>query len=120
MKNEFKIIDINDTQMLIEPQSAASCTSCNSKYSCISTSKFKNNFFPIPVKSGAEIGDLITLEITNKKLYVHAFLLYTLPLLSLFGCTLLAKTFYPSNDPAQILFGISGLLMTIFLVKKSQ
>ena len=100
MRSKFKIISITADHMLIEPQLTPTCTTCNSKSSCVSLPSFKKKKFTIPAKSGVVVGDFIIFEIPNKTLYSRAFFVYILPLIFLFVSAQISNIFYPFNELA--------------------
>jgi sigma-E factor negative regulatory protein RseC len=120
MKQEFEVLEVTESRMRLKPPKQG-CGSCSLNSSCGTgiLDKYFNKPLYVPLQIGAKVGSKINLEILDKTLFQHAFVLYILPLLALFLSAILSAIFYPNQEGLQIVlslffFAISLLLIIIF------
>lgn len=121
MKEQFEVIEIKNQTMTLKVNRSGGCNSCSASNSC-GTGILSNYFdhystFTKPKTPGVSVGDFITLEITEKELFLRAFQLYLLPLIALFFGGYVANYFHPNDEILQIFISISAFLIAIFSVK---
>lgn len=95
----------------------AGCGGCKANKGCgvgILGQYFGGFVIKQTLEKNQKIGDVISLSIERKTLLWHAFSLYILPLLGLFFGAILAEMLFPEQDVYQILFGLSGLALSLF------
>jgi sigma-E factor negative regulatory protein RseC len=88
MKSDFQVVKIENNQMFLNVGNKNSCGSCAANKSCGTgvLARYFDHFNTIayPLRPGVKEGDLISLEISNKTLFLRAFALYIAPLLVVF------------------------------------
>lgn len=121
MQENFEIIDIKKDIAILKSQRDPACKSCSAKNSCgiKILSSFNNNIFKIKLPAGnkAEKGGTIALEISNSELFLRAFQLYLMPLLSMFLTVYIINALFTEKEIYQILFGFIAFVVNILLLK---
>ena len=123
MKEDFQVVEITHDSMTIKSNREVSCNSCSSKNAC-GTGALSNLFssfslFKKPLQKGVKAGDMITLEISSKELFLRASQLYLMPLLALFVGASISNIFYPANDVIQTFVGLSSLSAVLLFLRHS-
>ncbi|WP_190600790.1 SoxR reducing system RseC family protein [Candidatus Vesicomyidisocius sp. SY067_SCS001] len=118
MKEQFKVIAIDNKMMTLEVDRSSGCNSCESTSSC-GTGILSNYYsvFNRPYRDNILAGDFVTLEISSSKLFLRAFQLYILPLLSLFIGGVLGSILYTINEIGQIVFALIGFFASFVFIK---
>ncbi|CAC9593907.1 Sigma factor RpoE regulatory protein RseC [uncultured Gammaproteobacteria bacterium] len=121
MKEQFKVIEIENQTMKLKVNRSSGCHSCEARSGC-GTGILANYFeqytvFNKPLQNGVKIGDFITLEISSNELFYRAFQLYMLPLFALFTGGILGNIVYPSSEGMQILLAFIGFFTSLLLTK---
>ena len=113
MKSDFQVVKIENNKMFLNVGNKNSCGSCAANKSCGTgvLARYFDHFNTVayPLRSGVKEGDLITLEISNKTLFLRAFALYIAPLLVVFLALFIMQTF-EFIESIQILMSIVILL----------
>jgi sigma-E factor negative regulatory protein RseC len=121
MKEKFEVIKIECETMTLKSSREGGCQSCSANTSCgtgILASYFEQySVFRKPLKNGANVGDLITLEISSGELFWRAFQLYILPLFGLFIGAILGEFYAPANEFWQITLALAGFFGALIGVK---
>ena len=121
MKEDFQVVEITHDSMIIKSNREVGCNSCSSKNACgtgVLSGLFSSfSLFKKPLQNGVKAGDMITLEISSKELFLRASQLYLMPLLALFVGAYLSNLFIPSNDIVQTLVGLSSLAASLVLLR---
>ncbi len=118
MKEQFKVITIDNEIMTLEVNRSSGCHSCEASNSCgigILTNHY--SVFNRPCRDDISAGDFVTLEISSSKLFLRAFQLYILPLLSLFISGVLGSILYTVNEMGQIVFALIGFFVSFVFIK---
>ena len=122
MKSDFQVVKIENNQMFLNIGNKNSCGSCAAKKSCGTgvLARYFDHFNTIayPLRPGVKEGDLISLEISNKTLFLRAFALYIAPLLVVF-ITLFVMQIFEFIESIQILVSIVILLATFITLRIS-
>jgi len=104
----------------LETQNAASCGNCSTKSGCASVSSIftlkSRNKLKINNTLGLKAGDSVIVAMPSDKLLIATFLMYVLPLISLFVFSYIAKLFF--GETASILMGLGGLFVALMLLKQ--
>ncbi|WP_428087450.1 SoxR reducing system RseC family protein [Candidatus Thioglobus sp.] len=121
MKEQFKVIEIQNQTMILKVNRSGGCNSCSASSGC-GTGILANYFdhystFSKPLKSGVLVGDTVTLEIKSAELFWRAFQLYIFPLLALFAGSILGSVYFPPNELWQIALGFSGFIGALLVAK---
>ena len=123
MKEDFQVVEITHNSMIIKSNREVGCNSCSSKYTCgtgILSGLFSSfSLFKKPLQNGVKAGDMITLEISSKELFLRASQLYLMPLLALFVGASISNIFYPANDVIQTFVGLSSLSAVLLFLRHS-
>ena len=113
MKSDFQVVKIENNQMFLNVGNKNSCGSCAANKSCGTgvLARYFDHFNTIayPLRPGVKEGDLISLEISNKTLFLRAFALYIAPLLVVFFALFIMQIF-EFIESIQILASIVILL----------
>ena len=121
MREDFEVIEISSSSMTLKANRQSSCSVCTSKGVCgtgILSGLFSGySIFKKPLKNGVKEGDIVTLEISSKKLFFRAMQLYLFPILGLFAGAYLSEFIFPLNDIAQALMGLSTFLLVLLLLR---
>jgi len=122
MKSDFQVVKIENNQMFLNVGNKNSCGSCAANKSCgtgVLAIYFDHfNTIAYPLRPGVKEGDLISLEISNKTLFLRAFALYIAPLLAVFLALFIMQTF-EFIESIQILVSIFILLATFITLRIS-
>ena len=122
MKSDFQVVKIENNQMFLNIGNKNSCGSCAANKSCGTgvLARYFDHFNTIayPLRPGVKEGDLISLEISNKTLFLRAFALYIAPLLVVF-IALFVMQIFEFIESIQILVGIVILLATFVTLRIS-
>jgi len=122
MKSDFQVVKIENNQMFLNVGNKNSCGSCAANKSCGTgvLARYFDHFNTIayPLRPGVKEGDLISLEISNKTLFLRAFALYIAPLLVVF-ITLFVMQIFEFIESIQILVSIVILLATFITLRIS-
>ena len=122
MKSDFQVVKIENNQMFLNIGNKNSCGSCAANKSCGTgvLARYFDHFNTIayPLRPGVKEGDLISLEISNKTLFLRAFALYIAPLLAVFLALFIMQTF-EFIESIQILVSIFILLATFITLRIS-
>ena len=122
MKSDFQVVKIENNQMFLNIGNKNSCGSCAANKSCGTgvLARYFDHFNTIayPLRPGVKEGDLITLEISNKTLFLRAFALYIAPLLVVF-IALFVMQIFEFIESMQILVSIFILLATFITLRIS-
>lgn len=119
LKEKAFIVDVENGSAWVETQRKTSCGSCQARKSC-GTSVLqkvvgnKRNILKVNNPENFSIGDEVILGLQEKALVKGSFLLYALPLLSMFGVAFIAFLLFQSVDAEftegfSILFSLFGL-----------
>jgi sigma-E factor negative regulatory protein RseC len=123
MKEDFQVVEITHDSMTIKSNREVGCNSCSSKNACgtgVLSGLFSSfSLFKKPLQNGVKAGDMITLEISSKELFLRASQLYLMPLLALFVGASISNIFYPANDVIQTLVGLSSLSAVLLFLRHS-
>ena len=80
MKEDFQVVEITHDSMIIKSNREVGCSSCSSKNACgtgVLSDLFSSfSLFKKPLPNGVKAGDMITLEISSKELFLRASQLY--------------------------------------------
>ena len=122
MKSDFQVVKIENNQMFLNIGNKNSCGSCAANKSCGTgvLARYFDHFNTIayPLRPGVKEGDLISLEISNKTLFLRAFALYIAPLLVVF-IALFVMQIFEFIESIQILVSIVILLATFITLRIS-
>jgi sigma-E factor negative regulatory protein RseC len=122
MKSDFQVVKIENNQMFLNVGNKNSCGSCAANKSCgtgVLARYFDHfNIIAYPLRPGVKEGDLISLEISNKTLFLRAFALYIAPLLVVF-IALFVMQIFEFIESIQILVSIAILLATFITLRIS-
>ena len=122
MKSDFQVVKIENNQMFLNVGNKNSCGSCAANKSCGTgvLARYFDHFNTIayPLRPGVKEGDLISLEISNKTLFLRAFALYIAPLLVVF-IALFVMQIFEFIESIQILVSIVILLATFIILRIS-
>ena len=122
MKSDFQVVKIENNQMFLNIGNKNSCGSCAANKSCGTgvLARYFDHFNTIayPLRPGVKEGDLISLEISNKTLFLRAFALYIAPLLVVFFALFIMQIF-EFIESIQILVSIVILLATFITLRIS-
>ena len=122
MKSDFQVVKIENNKMFLNVDNKNSCGSCAANKSCGTgvLARYFDHFNTVayPLRPGVKEGDLITLEISNKTLFLRAFALYIAPLLVVF-ITLFVMQIFEFIESIQILVSIVILLATFITLRIS-
>ena len=122
MKSDFQVVKIENNQMFLNVGNKNSCGSCAANKSCGTgvLARYFDHFNTIayPLRPGVKEGDLISLEISNKTLFLRAFALYIVPLLVVFIAIFVMQIF-EFIESIQILVSIVILLATFITLRIS-
>ncbi len=122
MKSDFQVVKIENNQMFLNVGNKNSCGSCAANKSCGTgvLARYFDHFNTIayPLRPGVKEGDLISLEISNKTLFLRAFALYIAPLLVVF-IALFVMQIFEFIESIQILVSIFILLATFITLRIS-
>jgi sigma-E factor negative regulatory protein RseC len=122
MKSDFQVVKIENNQMFLNIGNKNSCGSCAANKSCGTgvLARYFDHFNTIayPLRPGVKEGDLISLEISNKTLFLRAFALYIAPLLVVFFALFIMQIF-EFIESIQILASIVILLATFITLRIS-
>jgi sigma-E factor negative regulatory protein RseC len=122
MKSDFQVVKIENNQMFLNIGNKNSCGSCTANKSCGTgvLARYFDHFNTIayPLRPGVKEGDLISLEISNKTLFLRAFALYIAPLLVVF-IALFVMQIFEFIESIQILVSIVILLATFITLRIS-
>jgi sigma-E factor negative regulatory protein RseC len=117
MKSDFQVVKIENNQMFLNIGNKNSCGSCAANKSCGTgvLARYFDHFNNIayPLRPGVKEGDLISLEISNKTLFLRAFALYIAPLLVVFIALFIMQIF-ELIESIQILVS-TFILLAIFI-----
>jgi len=123
MKEDFQVVEITHDSMIIKSNREVGCNSCSSKNACgtgVLSGLFSSfSLFKKPLQNGVKAGDMITLEISSKELFLRASQLYLIPLLALFIGASISNIFYPANDVIQTFVGLSSLSAVLLFLRHS-
>ena len=123
MKEDFQVVEITHDSMIIKSNREVGCNSCSSKNACgtgVLSGLFSSfSLFKKPLQNGVKVGDMITLEISSKELFLRASQLYLMPLLALFVGASISNIFYPANDVIQTFVGLSSLSAVLLFLRHS-
>ena len=123
MKEDFQVVEITHNSMIIKSNREVGCNSCSSKNACgtgVLSGLFSSfSLFKKPLQNGVKAGDMITLEISSKELFLRASQLYLMPLLALFVGASISNIFYPANDVIQTIVGLSSLSAVLLFLRHS-
>ena len=123
MKEDFQVVEITHDSMIIKSNREVGCSSCSAKNACgtgVLSDLFSSfSLFKKPLQNGVKAGDMITLEISSKELFLRASQLYLMPLLALFIGASISNIFYPANDVIQTFVGLSSLFVVLLFLKLS-
>ena len=123
MKEDFQVVEITHDSMIIKSNREVGCNSCSSKNACgtgVLSGLFSSfSLFKKPLQNGVKAGDMITLEISSKELFLRASQLYLIPLLALFVGASISNIFYPANDVIQTFVGLSSLSAVLLFLRHS-
>ena len=123
MKEDFQVVEITHDSMTIKSNREVGCNSCSSKNACgtgVLSGLFSSfSLFKKPLQNGVKAGDMITLEISSKELFLRASQLYLMPLLALFVGASISNIFYPANDVIQTFVGLSSLAAVLLFLRHS-
>ena len=123
MKEDFQVVEITHDSMIIKSNREVGCSSCSSKNACgtgVLSGLFSSfSLFKKPLQNGVKAGDMITLEISSKELFLRASQLYLMPLLALFVGASISNIFYPANDVIQTFVGLSSLSAVLLFLRHS-
>lgn len=121
MKKEFEVIKIDGGFMTVKADFSGTCTSCSVKKGCgsgiLADLLGRRDELIMPLKNGAVVGGFVSLEVSSKLLFLQAFILYILPLLSLFLFGFLASIIFPEQELLQVIAGLFGLVLVLLWVK---
>jgi len=122
MKSDFQVVKIENNQMFLNIGNKNSCGSCAANKSCGTgvLARYFDHFNTIayPLRPGVKEGDLISLEISNKTLFLRAFALYIAPLLVVF-IALFVMQIFEFIESIQILVSVVFLLATFITLRIS-
>ena len=122
MKSDFQVVKIENNQMFLNVGNKNSCGSCAANKSCGTgvLARYFDLFNTIayPLRPGVKEGDLISLEISNKTLFLRAFALYIAPLLVVF-IALFVMQIFEFIESIQIVVSIVILLATFITLRIS-
>jgi sigma-E factor negative regulatory protein RseC len=122
MKSDFQVVKIENNQMFLNVGNKNSCGSCAANKSCGTgvLARYFDHFNTIayPLRPGVKEGDLISLEISNKTIFLRAFALYIAPLLVVF-IALFVMQIFEFIESIQILVSIVILLATFITLRIS-
>ncbi|MEK9778856.1 MAG: SoxR reducing system RseC family protein [Gammaproteobacteria bacterium] len=122
MKSDFQVVKIENNQMFLNVGNKNSCGSCAANKSCGTgvLARYFDHFNTIayPLRPGVKEGDLISLEISNKTLFLRAFALYIAPLLVVF-IALFVMQIFEFIESIQILVSVVFLLATFITLRIS-
>jgi len=122
MKSDFQVVKIENNQMFLNVGNKNSCGSCAANKSCGTgvLARYFDHFNTIayPLRPGVKEGDLISLEISNKTLFLRAFALYIAPLLVVF-IALFVMQILEFIESIQIFVSIVILLATFITLRIS-
>jgi sigma-E factor negative regulatory protein RseC len=123
MKEDFQVVEITHDSMIIKSNREVGCSSCSSKNACgtgVLSDLFSSfSLFKKPLQNGVKAGDMITLEISSKELFLRASQLYLMPLLALFIGASISNILYPANDVIQTFVGLSSLSAVLLFLRHS-
>ena len=122
MKSDFQVVKIENNQMFLNIGNKNSCGSCAANKSCGTgvLARYFDHFNTIayPLRPGVKEGDLISLEISNKTLFLRAFALYIAPLLVVF-IALFVMQIFEFIESIQILVSVVFLLAAFITLRIS-
>ena len=122
MKSDFQVVKIENNQMFLNVGNKNSCGSCAANKSCGTgvLARYFDHFNTVayPLRPGVKEGDFISLEISNKTLFLRAFALYIAPLLVVFFALFIMQIF-EFIESIQILVSIVILLATFITLRIS-
>jgi sigma-E factor negative regulatory protein RseC len=122
MKSDFQVVKIENNQMFLNVGNKNSCGSCAANKSCGTgvLARYFDHFNTIayPLRPGVKEGDLISLEISNKTLFLRAFALYIAPLLVVF-IALYVMQILEFIESIQVFVSIVILLATFITLRIS-
>ena len=117
MKSDFQVVKIENNQMFLNVGNKNSCGSCAANKSCGTgvLARYFDHFNTVayPLRPGVKEGDFISLEISNKTLFLRAFALYIAPLLVIFIALFIMQIF-EFIESIQILVSIV-ILLAVFI-----
>jgi sigma-E factor negative regulatory protein RseC len=119
MKQEFEVIEVENMRMrLAQPKQGCNHCSLNSGCGVGILGKYLSKPLYVSLQQGIKAGDSVSLEISNKTLFQHAFFLYILPLLVLFLVVFLAE-YYSLREPWQVGLGLLSFSGYWIILKKA-
>ena len=122
MKSDFQVVKIENNQMFLNVGNKNSCGSCAANKSCGTgvLARYFDHFNTVayPLRPGVKEGDFISLEISNKTLFLRAFALYIAPLLVVF-ITLFVMQILEFIESIQIFVSIVILLAAFITLRIS-
>jgi len=123
IEEQATVLKVDGEMVIIAVEKTSSCHSCNASGSCGTSSLAKwFNFKPPEIRVqntlNASIGDRIVVAMPDSLLMSGSFLLYIVPLLSLFATTVLARfLFQGQGEGMQILAGLLGFGAGLWIVR---
>lgn len=112
MQNKLKIVQIDGNNAVVSNQRG--CSSCDTKGACgidILSKYFNRNTVTL-VNSDAKVGDEIEVSISNHDFFYDSFLLYLLPIFTLFIGAIIA----PDSELQRMIYAFVGFIFGSFLV----
>ncbi|MBT3204771.1 MAG: SoxR reducing system RseC family protein [Gammaproteobacteria bacterium] len=115
IEEQALVIALRSDQALIEVQRQNACQSCDLSEGCGTGSLgrllgYKKLALSIPNRHKLQVGDRIVIGMPDKYFHFAGFLVYLLPLLSLFLFGLVANYFFNGAESVIVLASLSGLV----------
>ncbi len=107
----------------IETQQRTACGSCASAEGCGTSSlaslfERRNRALRVPNPIGAQVGQTVTLGLSEGGLLRAAFLVYILPLLAMIAGGIVARVFGPAGELATVAGSLLGFAAGFFYVRR--
>lgn len=118
IEEQFKIISIKNNIAELEPVKQEGCTNCSTGCGLgILGRYFAQYKIKHRVDTNKKVGDIISLSIDNKTLFLNAFLMYLLPLIALFLGGGLGHLLNPDNEILQIILAFVCLFISLAILR---
>lgn len=120
MKEIGRVIKIKDKLSLVEV-GGAYCNSCLSKEKCF-FHREREKIVEAENSVNAKPGDLVLLDIASKKYIFITFIIYLIPVISmfigaLFGEYIFGKIYFKGENVSSIIFGFLFLILSILIIR---
>jgi len=119
IEEQALVTSLKDDQAVIEVQRQNACQSCDLSEGCGTGSLgrllgYKKLTLSIPNRHKLQAGDLIVIGMPDKYFHIAGFLVYLLPLVSLFLFALTANYLFNGTELVTVLASLAGLTSGLF------